>query len=257
MNNNLILTAACALLSITSIQAAPTKTTLPVPLISQESATQNSITLHVAADAVYGAPYGYVVQWRKPNETEFTCDKSYNAPLPANGSNSITFNRLEADLCFDFTCSTDYEFRLFAHGGKDYFRSAFSEVITVSTSPCEGQCVYGLGYWKNHPDLWPVTSLQLGTGTYDETQLMAMLQASPKGNGMIILLHQLIPALLNQANGADTSVITDALVDAHALIGSADATTGYMSPDNVSASKALLESFNEGETGPGVCPDVD
>ncbi len=36
-------------------------------------------------------------------------------------------------------------------------------------------CVFGQGYWKNHPDQWPVTELQLGNVTYTQQQLLDIL----------------------------------------------------------------------------------
>src|SRR6266496_4207569 len=52
-------------------------------------------------------------------------------------------------------------------------------------------CVRGQGYWKNHPDQWPVTELQLGNVTYTEEQLLAILHEPVRGNGLLILAHQL------------------------------------------------------------------
>src|SRR5215813_11573939 len=39
-------------------------------------------------------------------------------------------------------------------------------------------CVRGQGYWKNHPDQWPVTQLQLGNNTYDQDELLSILNQS-------------------------------------------------------------------------------
>ena len=40
----------------------------------------------------------------------------------------------------------------------------------------QAACVRGgQGYWKNHPDQWPVTELQLGNVTYDQQQLLDIL----------------------------------------------------------------------------------
>ena len=68
---------------------------------------------------------------------------------------------------------------------------------TPTSTP--GVCVRGQGYWKNHPDQWPVTELQLGNVTYTQQQLLDILHESVRGNGLLILAHQLIAALLNIA----------------------------------------------------------
>src|SRR5262249_43032663 len=44
-------------------------------------------------------------------------------------------------------------------------------------------CVFSQGYWKNHPDQWPVTELQLGNVTYNQQELLAILNQPVRGNG--------------------------------------------------------------------------
>src|SRR5438093_4867898 len=79
-------------------------------------------------------------------------------------------------------------------------------------------CVFGQGHWKNHPDQWPVTELQLGNVTYTQEQLLASLHEPVRGNGILILAHQEIAAKLDIANGAEGSCIQQALAEADALI---------------------------------------
>jgi hypothetical protein len=110
-------------------------------------------------------------------------------------------------------------------------------------------CVYGLGYWKNHPEAWPVTQLQLGNVTYTQEQLLAILHQPVRGNGLVLLAHQLIPALLNIANGADPSCIQATIDEANALIGDLiipPIGDGYLAPRDVSALAGLLGQYNEG-----------
>jgi len=113
-------------------------------------------------------------------------------------------------------------------------------------------CVRGQGYWKNHPDQWPVTELQLGNVTYTEEQLLAILHEPVRGNGLLILAHQLIAAKLNIAAGADPSCIQDAIAAADALIGDLVIPPiggGYLRPRDVASLAGLLGQFNEG----GLC----
>src|SRR5579859_4387032 len=78
-----------------------------------------------------------------------------------------------------------------------------------------GGCTYTLGYWKNHPSAWPVTSLTIGGVSYSEQQLLDLFNTAPKGDASIILAHQLIAALLNTANGAVSSAaVQQAINDA-------------------------------------------
>jgi len=43
--------------------------------------------------------------------------------------------------------------------------------------------------------------------TYQAAELMAILDDPARGNGLVILTHQLIAAKLNIANGADPSAV--------------------------------------------------
>jgi hypothetical protein len=111
-------------------------------------------------------------------------------------------------------------------------------------------CVRGQGYWKNHPDVWPVTELQLGNVTYTQEQLLAILHEPVRGNGLLILAHQLIAAKLNIAAGADPSCIQDTIAAADALIGNLvipPVGDGYLSPRDVGSLAGILGQFNEGD----------
>jgi N-acetylneuraminic acid mutarotase len=111
-------------------------------------------------------------------------------------------------------------------------------------------CVFGQGYWKNHPQAWPVTELQLGNVTYTQDQLLSILHEPVRGNGLLILAHQEIAAKLNIANGADGSCIQQTLADADALIGDLvvpPVGDGYLAPRDVSALAETLDQYNGGQ----------
>ena len=83
---------------------------------------------------------------------------------------------------------------------------------------CGGGCTFTQGYWKTHGpgdchsgnnnNVWCDTNgaapgiMTLGTVTYTDTQICSILNASAKGNGLIILAHQLIAAKFNGCAGA-------------------------------------------------------
>src|SRR3989344_377587 len=70
--------------------------------------------------------------------------------------------------------------------------------LTPSPSPTPAQnCTLTQGYWKNHPDSWPVSSLILGTTVYTKAQLLTIFGQPVAGNGLVSLAHQLIAAKLN------------------------------------------------------------
>jgi CSLREA domain-containing protein len=121
-----------------------------------------------------------------------------------------------------------------------------SATATPTPTPTVG-CVFSQGYWKNHPDQWPVTQLQLGNVTYTKDQLLSILHQPVNANGLVQLAYQEIAAKLNIANGADGSCIQQTLAGADALIGNLvipPVGTGYLRP---TAYVAPLTQYNEGE----------
>jgi hypothetical protein len=120
---------------------------------------------------------------------------------------------------------------------------------TATPSGTPFGCVRGQGFWKNHPDQWPVTELQLGNVTYTQQQLLDILHQPVRGNGLLILAHQLIAAKLNIAAGADPSCIQDTIAEADALIGDLvipPVGDGYLRPRDAAPLAGILGDFNEG-----------
>jgi CSLREA domain-containing protein len=89
---------------------------------------------------------------------------------------------------------------------------------TATATPPSG-CVLTEAYWKHNPDLWPLNQLQLGNTTYNQQQLLSILQEAIRGNGLVQLAHEEIAAKLNLANGAAGSCIAQTLADVDGLIG--------------------------------------
>jgi len=87
--------------------------------------------------------------------------------------------------------------------------------VTVTAG---NKCPQAQGYWKNHPGLWRVSSLTLGTITYNKTQLLSILNNSTTGDASVILAKAEIGALLNLANGSNPIPICDTIADADAAL---------------------------------------
>ncbi len=123
-----------------------------------------------------------------------------------------------------------------------------------------GDCTLTQGYWKNHPDAWPVSSLTLGTVTYTKAELIAILKTPVKGNGLVSLAHQLIAAKLNVEAGASDAAIKVAIQQADALIGNLVCPPKGEGTLKTSATGSLigdLDAFNNGAIGPGHCDGDD
>jgi len=131
-------------------------------------------------------------------------------------------------------CGTAYVFRAFAHAGRGYGRSDWAGMlgdVVCTTADCPPEeCTHTQGFWKTHgagdchngnnADLWPVTSLTLGTVSYDAGQLCSILNNPASGNGLVILAHQLISAKFNLAIGATCPLAQQYIAEADNLIGS-------------------------------------
>lgn len=113
-------------------------------------------------------------------------------------------------------------------------------------------CPFTPGYWKTHPDTWPVKELVLGKMTYAVEELLALLETPTKGDASMILAHQLIAAKLNVAHGSDPMPVNGTIVDADSLFGSFEgklpyevktsSTIGQKMVDNAE----VLDNYNNG-----------
>ena len=129
-------------------------------------------------------------------------------------------------------CSHNYVFRAFAHANSARQRSAFTENLTCSTLECPVECdanVKGVDFWATHyPDAWPTVpegGLMIGCTSYTAEQLKTILLTTPgEGDCTTALLHQVIAARLNIANGASEEYVN---LTAETLAG-ADA---FLCPD--------------------------
>ncbi|TGE27370.1 hypothetical protein [Hymenobacter metallicola] len=108
-------------------------------------------------------------------------------------------------------------------------------------------CNYTQGYWKNHPESWPVSSLTIGTAnplkSYTKAQLLDVLKTPVKGNGLIALAHQLIAAKLNVALDNDPAIQTT-IAQADALIGNRSLFGGTLTTAQTSALVTALDAYN-------------
>lgn len=131
-------------------------------------------------------------------------------------------------------------------------QSPYQEVrFTTPTFTCECDtveyCNYTPGFWKNHPDAWPVESLDIGCDNYDKAELIAILETPVKHDKLLIMVHHLIAAKLNVLAGSDDSIM-DAISDGDALLCSLDRIFGRVSKDVKSELvhiKGYLADYNE------------
>jgi hypothetical protein len=133
----------------------------------------------------------------------------------------------------------------------------------TNTSSAAVGCTLTQGYWKNHPDVWPLQSLTIGGVSYTKDELLALFGTPPAGDASLILAHQLIAAMLNVASGAVApSASAQAIADAQAWM-TANLPAGGKLPYGTSGSAGdaatklgdALDQFNMGAAGVPHCSD--
>jgi len=127
--------------------------------------------------------------------------------------------------------------------------------VTVTAG---NKCPHAQGYWKNHPSLWPVSSLTLGSVTYNKTQLLSILNNSTTGDASVILAREEIATLLSLANGSNPTPICGTIADADAALG-ASTVPAKVGPKTVLGQRMVgdantLDSYNIGNLTPGCTP---
>jgi hypothetical protein len=119
-----------------------------------------------------------------------------------------------------------------------------------------GACTRTPGYWKNHPNAWPIQNVVAGGVTYTQKQAIAQLQ-EPKatGDATKILIFHLIAAKLNVAAGTTSGTIAQTISAADAFL-----VANKLNSNPTGAKRALaislaatLDQYNNGLLGPQHC----
>ena len=72
------------------------------------------------------------------------------------------------------------------------------------------------GYWKNHPEAWPVSSVTVGGVVYTKDEALAILSSSVSKDKTYTMFSSLVPAMLNVTIGNDNTCVSQAIADANA-----------------------------------------
>ena len=120
----------------------------------------------------------------------------------------------DIELCGDYTVEGyfHYTYSTINEGSETFEISFTCECGLVG-------CTYTPGFWKNHPDAWPVDNLVIGGKSYSKTEMLGILNLPTRGDLTIKLFHHLVAAILNVESGAENSVRAT-IDDADAFLGS-------------------------------------
>jgi hypothetical protein len=130
---------------------------------------------------------------------------------------------------------------------------ATAQPVILSVS----NCTYPLHFWKDRSASWPEQVIA-GQVTYTRADMMAIF-SDPAPDIATRLIAQMFATYLNILYAADITSIESTLMDANAWLIS--------NPPNSPLSEfnqrrgielaLILEGFNNGEFGPGLCPGID
>ncbi|HBL28694.1 MAG TPA: hypothetical protein DD490_17805 [Acidobacteria bacterium] len=92
-------------------------------------------------------------------------------------------------------------------------------VLTFDFGFCSARGTGTIGYWKNHPEAWPVQSLTIGGVLFSKSQAIRWMSTPSRGDKSIDLFSQLVAAKLNVLLGNHASCIAATLASADAWMG--------------------------------------
>ena len=105
------------------------------------------------------------------------------------------------------------------------------------------------GYWKNHPDAWPVNSIQIGCTTYTKAQAIAILRL-PDGDKTRTVFRHLLCAKLNVLIGNNSACIAADILLADAWMCLHPVNSGVTGSSaawaQISGTATKLDDYNNG-----------
>jgi hypothetical protein len=86
--------------------------------------------------------------------------------------------------------------------------------LSVPITPENGAGAGTPGYWKNHPEAWPVQEITIGGIPYSKDDAIKIMDAQHRGDMTYVMFAHLVAVKLNVANGAASSCIVDTIAAA-------------------------------------------
>ncbi len=71
------------------------------------------------------------------------------------------------------------------------------------------------GYWKNHPEAWPVDCIKIGGVTYSKEKAIEIMQMPVKGDKTYNMFDALVAAKLNVKSGCPSCEINSTITGAN------------------------------------------
>jgi hypothetical protein len=126
----------------------------------------------------------------------------------------------------------------------------------LAASVPEENCTYPLEFWRERPAAWP-EHVTVGERNYSREDMIEIFR-NPEDNLALDLLRHLYTTFLNVLHGADMLSVEEVILDANTWL--------TLNPPGSPLSEfnrrrgveliSLLEGYNNGIFGPGICPDA-
>jgi hypothetical protein len=92
-------------------------------------------------------------------------------------------------------------------------------IATLSLLTFSGTTALGCGtgtpgYWQNHPDAWPVESIEIGGVCYSKAEAIELISAPVKADKRLTMFPALVAAKLNVLIGAESGCIEETICKA-------------------------------------------
>ena len=127
-------------------------------------------------------------------------------------------------------------------------------------APPQNRCPMQVGFWTTHSSAWPVNSLTLGSQSYTEGELLAILN-TPVGRGnaadaSVMLARELISTKLDIANGSDATPVSATITDSDQLLSQFNGKLPYHVKPSSSVGQAMvhdngrLQDYEHGKLTP-------
>jgi len=105
------------------------------------------------------------------------------------------------------------------------------------------------GYWKNHPEAWPVNSITIGEDTWTKAQAIALI-SMPDGDKTYTLFRAYVSAYLNGLIGNDTSCVASTMTAAYNWLNTYEPGSGVKASSNAwemgEPLYKILDNYNNG-----------
>ena len=157
-----------------------------------------------------------VVEWRPKLEVCFAVDSTVECVIIQRPS--VVQDGVADTYVWEARPDTNNGYKIALYSG---ILNGFKKQTLLWFDICEDDdCIAALtpGFWKTHPEAWPVDGLALGDQDYTMVELMMILWRPVRGDASIILGNHLIATKLNLLSGTTTGIIEDRVADADALL---------------------------------------